>query len=703
MDVKKEALERIDKILQSAIVLPTNERAAFLKKACSGNRALRLQVECLLVHYDRGKDILEAPLNPARKQTVLNLLELLSQKPEREQQTLLFDECRGDQSLVTEVMSLLRYRNAQQQSSKVQPDDDTTLKDQRHETFVALKPGVIVGQVFRLVKELGRGGFGVVFLCERPDSGWNCAAKFLLQNRMDDPTHLQMFQQEILRWVEIGSHPNIVLCYGTEHFLRLPFVLMEYVPGAVPLSDLIDHGKSDWQMALSVGYQVVRGLEHAHRVAGLIHRDLKPQNVLIDEHGQAKVTDFGISISQTMETNDRRLAGTPPYIAPECWLESPDLDFRSDIYSLGLMLFEVACGRRPFPDHQEVVKYAVDHLHTPAPDVRSIRPDIPEEVATLISRCLEKRPADRSASFTELSDEIGSLHIRLVGQAANEGKPPDIQDPISSMVMTARTYADLGMIDAAIRTAREALDVNPYVLDAMALRRGESLFFHERLQDDYYSAWNTLGSCLRQQKQLAEAVHSYLQGYRLFPDRPHAPANIAQAYFDSGNIREALPWLLDAIGKAHNQGQVGQLEGATFLIVELLKPEIAVQLCDRIHSENPNSVTILNNRSILFRRMQRYTDAMASASRAVELNPAYAIGWTSLANALLGLRRYEEAIESAEQSLKFDRLGGAYIAKATALMNLERSDEARLCLREGLTALPGDQRLVDALKTYGLG
>ena len=702
MDNKKEALERIDRILQSVIVLPTNERAAFLEGACNGNRALRLQVECLLVHYDRGKDILEDPLNPARKKTVLNLLELLSQKPESEQQTLLFDRCRGDQSLVTEVLSLLRYRNAQQQSPKVQPDDGTTLKDQRYETFAALKPGVIVGQVFRLVKELGRGGFGVVFLCERPDSGWNCAAKFLLQSKLDDPTRLQMFQQEILRWVEIGRHPNIVLCYGTEHFLRLPFVLMEYVPGAVPLSDLIDRGKSNWQTALSVGYQVVRGLEHAHKVARLIHRDLKPQNVLIDEHDRAKVTDFGISISQTMETNDRRLAGTPAYIAPECWLESPDLDFRSDIYALGVMLFEVASGRRPFPDHQEIVKYAVDHLHASAPDVRSIRPDIPEEVAALISRCLEKRPAGRPASFAELADEISSLHIGLLGRSVKEGKTPDVQDPISSLVMAARTYADLGMTDAAIRKAREALEVNPFVLDAMALRAGETLFFHEHLQNDYYDAWNTLGQCLAKQKQFAEAVHSYLQAYRLLSNLPHAPSNIARTYFDSGNIREAVPWLMEAIAKASRAGQLGQLEGTTILIIDLLKPEIAVQFCDRIHSENPSSVTILNNQSILFRRMQRYADALASASRAVELNPSYAMGWTSRANALLGLRRYEEAIESAEQSLKFDRLGGAYIAAATALMNINRSHEAGLCLREGLEALPHDQRLLDALRTYGL-
>lgn len=698
MDNKKEALERIDRILQSAIVLPTNERAAFLEEACNGNRALRLQVECLLVHYDRGKDLLKEPLNPVRKRTVLNLLELLLGKPESDQQTLLFDECHGDQSLVTEVTSLLRYRNAQK-SPRVQPDDDTTLKqDYRHEVLAALKPGIIVGQVFRIVKELGRGGFGVVFLCQRPDSGWNCAAKFLLQSKLYDPTHLEMFQQEILRWVEIGSHPNIVLCYGTEHFLRLPFVLMEYVPGAMPLSDLIDRGESDWQTALSVGYQVVRGLEHAHKVAGLIHRDLKPQNVLIDGHGQVKITDFGISISRTMETNDQRLAGTPAYIAPECWLESPDLDFRSDIYSLGVMLFEVACGRRPFPDYPEAVKYAVDHLHTPAPDIRSIRHDIPEEVASLISRCLEKAPADRPASLAELGEEISSLHTRLLGRPVKEGKTPDAQDPISRLVMTARTYADLGMPDAAIKKAREALEVNPFVLDAMALRAGETLFFHEQLQDDYYDAWNTLGNCLSQQKQTAQALDSYLQAYSLLPDRPHAPGNIARNYFDSGNLREAVPWLMEAIAKAHNEGQLGQLEGTTSLIVDLLKPEIAVQLCDRSHSENPNSVTILNNQSILFRRMQRYADALVSASRAVELNPTYAMGWTSRANALLGLRRYEEAIESAQQSLRFDRLGGAYIAKATALMNLNRSGEAGLCLREGLEALPGDQRLVDALR-----
>src|SRR5262249_47667275 len=129
--------------------------------------------------------------------------------------------------------------------------------------------------------------------------------------------------------------------------------------------------------------------------------------------------------------------------------------------------------------------------------------------------------------------------------------------------------------------------------------------------------------------------------------------------------------------------------------------DVALQLCDQMLAANPNSIVVWNNRAIVLRRMGRYADALESATRTIQLNPAYAKGWTNRANVLLGLRRYEEAIASAERSLRFDTLRGAYLAKATALMNLGRPDEARSCLERGLHTWPNDSRLIEALHQYG--
>lgn len=164
-----------------------------------------------------------------------------------------------------------------------------------------------------LIEGMRRGGFGRVYLCMDTVSGNRCALKTLLREHLGSARLLEMFRQEVLLWIQLGDHPNIVLAFGMEEFMRLPFVVMELVPGG-SLEDLVERGALGWQAAANFGWQIANGLEHAREVCGLVHRDLKPANVLLTREGAAKVTDFGISLVRG--TRGEQLTGTPPYMPP---------------------------------------------------------------------------------------------------------------------------------------------------------------------------------------------------------------------------------------------------------------------------------------------------------------------------------------------------------------------------------------------------
>lgn len=551
---------------------------------------------------------------------------------------------------------------------------------EERDPFDLLQPGVVVAGQFTIERELGRGAFGVVYLGQDA-AGNRCALKTPRPDRLGRPEDLAMFRREILRWVRLGAHPGIVMAYGMVEFLRLPFVALEYVDGATVLTEVIAGGSTDWRMALSIGTQVARGLDHAQRVSGLIHRDLKPDNILVCPGGQAKVTDFGISFAGRHETAPEGgpQAGTPLYLAPERWSEDATPDVRSDIYALGIILSEVATGRRPYPDPPHLAACLHDHLYTPAADPRALRPEIPAPVAALILRCLAKEPGDRPRDFAEFAEALRDLQARHVGVAPPAGAEPQGPQRAAGRVNLSSTYHQLGLADEAVAAAREALEEDPA----------------------HAGAWVALGNGLALERHYPQAVEAFLNAHRLAPDEVAPAANLARCYFEAGDRREALPWLEQALRQASASGRVESLEGITNVLIELGDPGLALHVCDRIVAANPRAALAWNNRAILLRRAGEYDRALESATKAVDLNPAYAKAWSNRATALVGLKRWEEAIASAVQALRFDpSLAGACLAQTAALLASERPAEARSCLEEGLRQQPDNKLLLQALARY---
>jgi tetratricopeptide (TPR) repeat protein len=519
-----------------------------------------------------------------------------------------------------------------------------------------------------LIDKLCRGGFGRVYLCTDMVSGHRCALKTLLREHLGSARLLEMFRKEVLLWIQLGDHPNIVLAFGMEQFMRLPFVVMECVEGG-SLGDLVERGSLGWKAAANFGWQIANGLEHARQMCGLVHRDLKPANVLLTKEGAAKVTDFGISLVRGAQ--GEQLTGTPPYMPPEQWLRPGEVDVRSDVYAFGVTLFELACGRRPFQDYSEarMEGYRNDHLTKVPPDPRQFEPEMPEPMARLILRCLEKQQDRRPADFSVVRSELEPY----------AGPRPEsyslAPDRVGGLVNQSTTYHLLGRYEDAERTAREAV----------------------RLDSHSVKARTALGNVLAEQGQYRDALQNLEAAHRLDPAEPAPIVNCALYAHRAGDRAEAERWL--DIGLARLEPR--QLENVTILMIEYGRIPDAIRICESIVEQNPAAIVAWNSLAIAWRRSGELEKALHCSNRTVQINPRYAKGWSNQATILVQLGRLEEGMAAADRAIEFDpATGGAYAAKAAALGQLGRLDEGRACLLHGLELLPGNALLLRALRQF---
>lgn len=265
--------------------------------------------------------------------------------------------------------------------------------------------GAVIGERFEIEAPLGRGGMGAVYRAFDRKLRETVALKILSTTR-SDPETIERFANEI-RLARRITHRNVV---RTHDLAELPgglAISMEYVEG-LSLGSLLLRGLLPVPAGLRIARQISAGLEAAH-ARGIVHRDLKPTNFLIDTTGTVKIADFGLArlAEEGRGAGEVRAAGTPSYMSPEQIRGSP-VDPRSDIYSAGVVLFEIFCGRRPF-EAESVRDLMARHLGDAPPDPRSIRSDLPTAVVEVVLRALEKDPAMRFPSARELGEALSAV------------------------------------------------------------------------------------------------------------------------------------------------------------------------------------------------------------------------------------------------------------------------------------------------------
>ena len=309
---------------------------------------------------------------------------------------------------------------------------------------------------------------------------------------MKSEAHLLRFLREAELWVDLGLHPNIATCYYARVIGGLPRLFIEYVDGGT-LDDWNEKKRlKDLRTVVDLMLQFCHGMMHAEE-QGMIHRDIKPQNCLMGRDKTLKITDFGLvkrveepsrkprpadAVSEvttgrysdtSVSLFEDGVVGSPWYMAPERFKEKGRDDIRSDIYSFGVMLYEIALGTMPFqfPKGFSLPALVRSHLRVPPTDPLSIRPDLPRALADIIMTCLKKKPENRYSSFVDLRGALETLS-REVFPGREPRRPPNIVAlKADSLNNQAVSLLDLGREEEARGLLEDAHSVGPDHLQAI--------------------------------------------------------------------------------------------------------------------------------------------------------------------------------------------------------------------------------------------
>jgi serine/threonine-protein kinase len=264
----------------------------------------------------------------------------------------------------------------------------------------------LLGNRYRLGERLAAGGMGSVYRAVDETLGRQVAVKALRRELADDPTFLERFRREA-RAAAALSHPGVAAIYDYGEVDGQPFIVMELVEGENLAERVAARGPLPWQEAFAIGEQVAAALAAAH-AHGLVHRDVKPANIMLGRDGRAKVTDFGIAQAAQAATLTRTgmVLGSANYVAPE-QAKGGHVGPAADLYSLGCVLFEAVTGETPYHGGNAVA-IATQHVSAPVPDPRELRPELPAQAATLIMRALRKQPDARFLSGTAMAAALAA-------------------------------------------------------------------------------------------------------------------------------------------------------------------------------------------------------------------------------------------------------------------------------------------------------
>ena len=277
----------------------------------------------------------------------------------------------------------------------------------------------VIGGRYELKHVVGSGGMSSVYCAFDTLLERNVALKILHDQYGGDEEYVERFRREA-RAVAQLSHPNIVTVIDRGEEDGKQFIVFELVEGD-NLKELVERGGPlPVRRVLELGLEVGRALAFAHE-RGLVHRDVKPQNVLLDGDGRAKVTDFGIvrSLDAVGHTETGTVLGTSHYIAPE-QARGEKVDAKTDVYSFGVVLYELLTGNVPYPG-DNFLSVAMKHVNDPIPNVLDTRPDTPLRLANLIERLLAKQPADRPTSMDEVVAELQAVLADVDAKEGEEG------------------------------------------------------------------------------------------------------------------------------------------------------------------------------------------------------------------------------------------------------------------------------------------
>lgn len=370
--------------------------------------------------------------------------------------------------------------------------------------------GLNLGGSLEIRERIGSGGMGSVYLAHYRDWGLSLAVKSPRPDLLSEETDKERWLLEAQTWIDLGVHPNIVRCWFIREHRGIPLLFLDYVAGG-SLKEAIDQrrfGLGNWGKFLDLAIQACDGLAHAHD-SGIVHRDVKPANFLLDDEGRLYVTDFGLvklqgSAEESSEERDfdveyyeggltstGTVLGTPNYCAPEQWLQG-DVGTSADLYALGVVLYEMCVGQLPFEAGpgplglgQLLSKVLTEEPQPP----RLLQPSLPEPLEAIILKLLAKEPEDRPASAHDLRDQLTDIYYRVTGSTYPRPRPKPVEAVVDVLNNKAVSLYSLGRPEPAEETWHEALHLDSLHPDVVYNR---GLILWREGEQTAYDLLNTL-------------------------------------------------------------------------------------------------------------------------------------------------------------------------------------------------------------------
>jgi eukaryotic-like serine/threonine-protein kinase len=523
-----------------------------------------------------------------------------------------------------------------------------------------------------LVHQALMGGMGEVYLCLDLEQMYPYALKTFQQRHLEQAFGLRRaFEQEVLAWVALEKHPNIVRCFYMDTLDNQPFMVLEWIAGeqgkGADLRGWLRHGPLELKTVLDFAIDICRGLVHAQdKQPGIVHRDLKPENILVAQGGLAKITDFGLAqivVQANLEVEGGAspegaattspqlslaagggIAGTPPYMPPEQWLPGAVLDERADIYALGCILYEMLTGQPPFSvsiqpntsDGYGQWLAAMQAQHETAK--RPVLPEvIPSSLARLIHGCMAIDRNQRPARRTELLSDLQDLYVQLIGLLP--------RPKLESDEFTAASHRNRGTTYHVLRQYRLALaDYNRAI----------------ELDPDDAKTYSNRGLTYRALRQAERALVDFNRAIELDPESPSAYSNrgityeaLEQYVPALADLNRAIDLDPDSAGTYSNRGVVHKALGHY---------EQALSDYSRAIDLDPNDPLTYCNRALTHYALGDYERALADYSRAIDVDPNDAYAYLSIGIILGKQGKPKQALPYFEKAAQLGDTQGAELA-----------------------------------------
>jgi serine/threonine protein kinase len=328
------------------------------------------------------------------------------------------------------------------------------------------KPGDVILDHYEIEDVITSGGMGRIYIANHRNWKVKVAIKSPTEEMLKEKDLFSRVEKEAEAWTELGLHPNIAYCYFVRNIEDVPHIFVEYVDGG-NLRQWIEAGRcADLKTGLDLAIQFCHGMAYAHS-KGMIHRDIKPANILMAKDGILKITDFGIAkwvkVDEVGELHERSgddLAGkTEPYASPEQFTDEINVGFETDIFSFGLCLWEMLCGRKPY--QIAVVKEKI-------PDPRKLRPDLPEKLYILLEQLVafEREKREELGGFETLRERFKAIYQELFNEPSPHSELEKVDLRAGGLNNRAISYMELGKEEEAEKCWQEALATDPQHLES---------------------------------------------------------------------------------------------------------------------------------------------------------------------------------------------------------------------------------------------